>query len=46
MSLDVWWLLAITLGVIVYIALPVAMAVVYLSRVNAALARRKPTNDE
>ncbi|MBI2962798.1 MAG: hypothetical protein HYY35_03525 [Deltaproteobacteria bacterium] len=42
MAFNSWAVVAIVIGVLVYIALPVALAVVYLSRVNAALGRDKP----
>jgi hypothetical protein len=38
MQVEAWAVIATLLGVVVYVALPVALAVVYLSRVRAALA--------
>lgn len=47
MDVNVWMLIATVFGVLVYIALPVALAVVYLSRVNAALrGRRRGTTSD
>lgn len=40
MDVNAWTLIATVFGVLLYIALPVALAAVYLSRVNAALRGR------
>lgn len=42
MRVSSWALVATVLGVIVYVALPVALAVIYLSRVRAWLGRKRP----
>jgi hypothetical protein len=41
MNLNSWALIATVLGVLIYIALPVALTVIYLSRLNAALSRNR-----
>ena len=41
MDVSPWAVMATLLGVLIYIALPVALALIYVSRVHAALGRKK-----
>lgn len=43
MKVDVWAVVVVVVGVAIYIAIPVAMAVVYLTRAYATLSRGIPT---
>jgi hypothetical protein len=41
MDVSPWVVMATLLGVLIYLSIPVALVLVYLSRVNAALGRKK-----
>jgi hypothetical protein len=42
MHFDSWWLVWVLVGVLVYIALPVVLAIVYVSRIRAVLGGESP----